>query len=165
MILIAALALSVIGCIGTFPGQEPEETELEVVSDVASVSEFIRQTESGRNVSQFSLGWFIDTLLIDIASRDEELFHHFHRGGLMMSSYLQTTFQNHPEQEIATLDRMAQEKNQTLRLAARHALGALMHIPNTKDSASVQANDRRLLLEELTALRDMQEQARTEASW
>ncbi|WP_155801818.1 hypothetical protein [Magnetospirillum molischianum] len=164
IVLAAFLCLSASGCINTFSHQDSDEDGLEVVFDITSVSEFIRQTEAGQNVSQFSLGWFIDTLLIDIAARDEELFRYFHRDGLLMSSYLQTTFQSHPEQEIATIDRMAQQGNTTLRLAARHALGALLHIPNTKDSPDVQENDRHLLLEELIALREMQEQAQDENS-
>jgi hypothetical protein len=164
IVLAFFLCLSTMGCVETFPRAESDDTGLEVVFDTTRVSDFIRQTEEGHNVSQFSLGWFIDTLLIDIASRDEELFRHFHRDGLMMSSYLQTTFQNHPDQEIATLDRMAQQGDQTLRLVARHALGALTHIPNSRDPQEVQAADRRLLLEELIALREMQEQAQDEFS-
>lgn len=164
IVLAAFLCLSASGCAETFPGTESDEDGPEVVFDTTRVSEFIRQTEAGRNVSQFSLGWFIDTLLIDIASRDEELSRHFHRDGLMMSSYLQTTFQSHPEQEIATLDKMAQERNRTLRLVARHALAALTHIPNGRDPQAVQAADRHLLLDELIALREMQEQAEDEFS-
>ncbi|SEH44851.1 hypothetical protein [Magnetospirillum fulvum] len=163
IVLGAVLSLSVLACANTFPAPNSDEETLEVVFDVSSVSDFIRQTETGHNVSQFSLGWFIDTLLIDIASRDEELFRYFHRDGLLMSSYLQTTFQSHPREEIATLLRMADDGNQTLRLAACHALGALLYIPNAKDPPAVQDNDRRLLLGELTALRELQLQARDQA--
>jgi len=159
----ALLSLSLLACATSFPAPDSDEKSFEVVFDVSSVSDFIRQTETGHNVSSFSLGWFIDTLLIDIASRDEDLFHFFHRDGLMMSSYLQTTFQGHPREEIAALLRMADDGNQTLRLAACHALGALLYIPNAKDPPAVQDNDRRLLLDELTALRALQIKARDEA--
>lgn len=161
--LAALMSLSLLACADAPPDPDGDEPSFEIVYDVSGVSDFIRQTETGHNVSAFSLGWFIDTLLIDIASRDRDLFRFFHRDGQMMSSYLQTTFQSHPREEIAALMRMADENNHTLRLAACHALGALLYIPNAKDPPAVQDNDRRLLLAELTALRALQEQARDEA--
>lgn len=164
IVLALVLSVATVGCAQSRPDAPSDDSELAAVFDTTSVSDFIRQTEAGRNVSQFSLGWFIDTLLIDVAARDEELYRHFHRAGPMMSSYLQTIFQRHPDQEIAALDRMAEEGNQTLRRVARHALGALTHIPNSRDPQEVQAEERRLLLVELIALREMQEQAQEEFS-
>ncbi len=142
--------------------EDRAEFRQQLVHDQAIVTEFLQKTEAGVNLSDFALGWFVDSFLIEIAAHDDGLSRRFYKGGQFMDTYLTETFQNHPAEEIAAIERMAERRNTTLRMAARYALEVLRHIPNTKAPPQEQARDRRDLANALRALKRFEDRALAE---
>ncbi len=127
-------------------------------SDAQTIEGMIKDTQAGKNVSEFRLGMFSMNLLNELGDRDPGLGRYFHQGGRTMQTYLTDVFQYHDAEEVAHVAAMAQEPKADgarpmVRLSAKDALEALRHIPASKDAPETQAKDRADLAQALTTLK------------
>ena len=103
---------------------------------------FLAQNEQGNIVGSISMGLFVSDLLSQFSSLDGPLSDYLHQDGHFIEGYLTDIFQNQPEREIQVIAAMDQPGNKMARQAAAAALDCLRHLPDTKESAEVQAKDR-----------------------
>ncbi len=132
--------------------EDAEDFRQSLLTDVRAIDKFANQTTEGQNISEFSLGWLVYTILVTVSSEDQQLYDFFNVDGRDLQVYLKTTFQNHPEEQIAALDAMIARTPSTLRSTARYALESLRHIPNSDEPPQVQQHDRDELAKDLTQL-------------
>ena len=133
--------------------QELVEFRQTMVDYAGKADEYLNKIRQGKNVSDFTLGWFVYNILTEVSSIDDDLYIYLNRDDHDILHYLKTTFRDNPAGEIATLDAMAKQKNPTLRLIARFGLKSLRHIPDDDEPPDVQARDRRDLAAALAALK------------
>ena len=110
-----------------------------------SATELLRDSQRGKSISEFSAGMLAFDILTTTSSVDPGLHDYFTADGKDIEGYLKTRFQDHPEDEIATLAKMSGEGHPTLRVAARYTLEMLAHIPDSHDSPAVQRANRQVL--------------------
>ena len=65
------------------------------------VSDFIAQTQQGKNLSDFALGMFVSKLLGTLSSQDKVITRHIYSNDRFTEGYLIEVFQNHALDEIA----------------------------------------------------------------
>lgn len=155
----AALTLWVAACAAEAPADIQSDEDLAefrhaIEAETAQVDGFVRKTQQGGNLTEFTLGWFVVNLLNQLCSQDQELFAYVHGDDhRSIENYLRTTFQAKPDEEMQGLGEMAERGHPATRLAARDALDALTHIPDTQSSAETQATARRELKDILLRLK------------
>jgi hypothetical protein len=132
--------------------EDAEDFHNFLASYVTAVDDMLKRTRKGENVSDFSAGMLAFNILTTLSSADGDLRAHFTAGGQDVRDYLKTRFQDHPEDEIATLDRMREEGSWALRSSARYTLEMLTHVPESSDSAYDQKIAREELAESLERL-------------
>jgi hypothetical protein len=166
--LSVCLLLLVAAC-GTAPrpAAEASREELEdfrqtMQDDAEKIGEYIAKLQSGKNISELTIGWFVYDVLTELASQDDKLYYYFNNKDHDLQLYLKIQFHDHPLAEIAALDTLARQGHPTLRLAARSALESLRHIPNSEESADIQSRDRRALAGALAISQDLLEKSARE---
>jgi hypothetical protein len=159
--LAVAMSLPIPGCMApSAPARTVEEAQdvrQTLLSDAQAVERYRQHTLEGQNVSEFSLGWTVYSILVTLGSEDPELYDYLTKGNRDIPTYLKTSFKNHPEQEIAAIKQMAEQDNPTLRSTAAASLEALRHIPTDKQSPADQARAREALAPALETLKGMLE--------
>lgn len=128
-----------------------------IVNSVAVLSDFMRQTQQGKNVSEMSVGLFVSKILGTLGSADQAIAGHIHANDHFTEGYLSEVFQNHPDAEIAFFNRLSLAAGTPhqfhLDLAVADSLECLKHIPDEKEAVVVQAKDRRDLTQAFDALK------------
>lgn len=150
LVLVVSCADSPLG-----PFEDPEDVATfrrDILADVDKVDGFLREVRAGKDISDFRLGWFAFALLVEVSAHDPELFDYLHRGDNDIESYLRDVFRAAPDREVAAIEAMARQGHSTFRLAARHTLDALRHLPAVGDPPAVRAARRQELAAALTAL-------------
>ena len=132
---------------------ELAEFQQEIQSDIDKVDTFLQKTQRGINLSEFNLGWFAMILLNELCSHDQGLYDYIHTGEMNVELYLRNSFQADPNKEIAIIGGMAKQTGSPIRLATRHVLEMLTHIPNRGDTPEIQAQTRQDLATTLTLLK------------
>ncbi len=122
--------------------EEAQEFQESLDQYATSVEHLLQDTQKGQNVSEFSMGMLSYNILMTVSSSDKSLHDYFNSGGQDIQDYLKTRFQDHPDEEIATLDKMSDRGTYPLRSSARYTLEALTHIPDAHDPPSVQQQSR-----------------------
>ena len=130
-----------------------------MADQAAKVGEIVRQAKDGQPITQTRLGWLVVDLLSDLGDRDPELADFLHHDSHFIETYLITVFQYNARREVAAVDALAAQRPSPVRRAARWALEALRHIPDSDDSAAAQAQDRGEMIAALEALEDQLRQA------
>lgn len=162
---IAAILLMVVACTSPHPAaapiseEEAQDFKQTMATDSQTAGEYLRKTQNGKNITEFSLGWFVYNVLTELSSMDDGLDKQFNHD---VQSYLKTTFHDNPDSEIAKIDAMAKEGHTPIRLAARSALECLTHIPDSNEPPETQAEDRRQLAAALASLKEHLEQSARE---
>lgn len=123
--------------------EEAEDFQRSLDQYATSVDGLLQEAQKGKNVSSFSLGMLSYNILVTVSASDKNLRDYFNADGQDVQDYLKTRFQDHPEQEIAALDRM--KDGSALRTSARYTLEALTHLPNSGDSPAAQQRCREAL--------------------
>ncbi len=142
--------------------EDAEDFRQSLLTDARTIDKFTGETRAGENVSEFSLGWLVYTILVSASSTDERLYHFFNADGRDTQLYLRTTFHDHPVQQIAALDALIAEHPSPLRYAARYALESLRHIPESDEPPNAQQRDRGELADNLARLSANLKQAAAE---
>ncbi|CAA7627653.1 conserved exported hypothetical protein [Candidatus Terasakiella magnetica] len=159
VVACTALALWVAACTAEAPADIQSDEDLAefqqaIEAETAQVDGFVRKTQQGSNLTEFTLGWFVVNLLNQLCSQDQELFSYIHGDDhRSVENYLRNAFQAKPDEEIQGLGELAEHGHSATRLAARDALDALTHIPDTQSSAEAQATARRELRDILLRLK------------
>ncbi len=123
-------------------------------SDQKTADNYIQSLETGHDISEMSIGWYIYNLLTVLASQDQELQTYFDSRGGGIKEYLKTTFQSRPTEEIDALRKLAkQQQHPALRQTASYALETLRHIPDSSEGADIQERDRREMARSLVSLK------------
>jgi hypothetical protein len=130
--------------------------------DAAKAKDYLQQTQKGRNLSEFTLGWFVYGVLTEVSAQDTRLYDHFAANGGDVQQYLKKTFNNQPEREISAVGAMTKQGDPLPPLIARNALEALRHIPNSREAEEIQTRDRNDLARALTGLESCLRQAADE---
>jgi len=143
--------------------EEIEDFQHIMRDDANQVGKYIAKTQDGKNISEFTLGWFIYDVLTELSSQDDALYKYFNNGDINLQTYLKTRFHDHPVSEIAALDALAKQGHPTLRLSARYALETLRHIPDSDEPDETQIRDRHELAGALATLQDLLEKSGREA--
>lgn len=158
-LLVLATLTTLGGCGGAVQHpivlENPEDVEdfhNFLTSYMSAVQDMLKRTRKGENVSEFSTGMLAFNILTTLSSADDDLRAHITEGGQDVRDYLKTRFQDHPEKEIETMDRMSGRGFWALRSSARYALEMLTRIPNSSDSAYDQQRTREDLAETLERL-------------
>jgi hypothetical protein len=169
--MIFVLFLFVGGC-GTASKPLSDATREEIndfrqsMQDSAKqANDYLNKTRAGTNISEFTIGWFVYDVLIELSSRDEVLYKHFNNNNKDLQDYLKSNFRDHPLEEITAIENLARQDQPTLRLSARYALEALRHIPNPAEAEEIQTRDRRELASALATLQNLLEKSAREVSY
>jgi len=138
---------------GTDDDQDHKEFVAELAGDAKSIDGMIADSKAGKNVTEFRIGMFMMSLLGTLSDEDDTLGGYFHKNGRLMEDYLRNVFQYHSEDEVAAVAAMAKQGNPGIRQSAQYALESLRHIPESKDPPANQDEDRKALVDTLTALK------------
>ena len=158
---LALAALTLAACAAPPPAAslrfEAEDDRAEFMddlqSDIARLDALLEKTRAGINLSDFSLGWFVLTLLSQLGGHDPGLYARLHPGDQSVEGYLRTRFSAAPETEIAAIRASAEAGPASLRLAAAQALEVLTGIPDPDSPPDAQAASRARLDQRLVELR------------
>lgn len=119
----------------------------------ASADKYIRALQQGSDLSQMTVGWYVYNVVSLLASRDDALSDYLAQHGGDLRHYLETTFRKQPQQEIAAIRALSDDKTPALHEAAADALEALRHIPDPMDAPATRARDRKDLMQSLIQLK------------
>lgn len=144
--------------------EEMEDFQHSMLENAKQAGQYLRITRDGDNISEFTLGWFVYDVLVELSSRDDALYEKFNKNNKDIADYLKTSFHDRPLAEIADLDKLAKQGHPTLRLSARYALETLRHIPNPAETQDIQLRDRRELASALATLQDLLEKSAGEVT-
>lgn len=124
-----------------------------LTNSLGSIDRFIEQTQSGRNLSDYTLGLFVSSLLATLSGQDTKIANHIFEGGRLTDAYLSDVFQYHPNKEIAYFDALKSTAEPALHRAVARALEVLKYIPDSHSAEKKQVADRAMLLKSLTTLK------------
>lgn len=124
-----------------------------IANSIGAIDRFCEQTQTGKNLSDYTLGLFVSNLLATLSGQDIKIANHIFEGGRLTDSYLSEVFQYHPTMEIAYFDALESSANPAFHHAVARALDVLQYIPDPHSPEKKQASDRKMLLKSLTALK------------